>query len=106
MDYTVKHRKLRTGEITPQAIHLRLVAARKATGLNARQLSQAAGITYSTFKTQEAAGSPSLRMLDFYWKEHGIDANVIMGGDASRLPIEILDQIVAHLDDPESTGSA
>jgi len=105
MDYLEKQRRCRETVITPQAIHLRLVAARKSTGLNARQLASSAGITYSTFKTQEAAGSPSLKMLDFYWKAFQIDPNFIMGGDGARLPPDTFEAILEHLDDPAANTS-
>ncbi|MEH6833986.1 MULTISPECIES: hypothetical protein [Falsihalocynthiibacter] len=105
MDYLEKKRRSRETVITPQAIHLRLVAARKSTGLNARQLASSANITYTTFKTQEAAGSPSLKMLDFYWKAFQIDPNFIMGGDGARLLPDTYEAILAHLDDPESNTS-
>lgn len=105
MDYLEKQRRCRETVITPQAIHLRLVAARKSTGYNARQLASSAGITYSTFKTQETAGSPSLKMLDFYWKAFQIDPNFIMGGDGARLLPGTFEAVLEHLDDPEANSS-
>jgi len=105
MDYLEKQRRTRATEVTPQAIHLRLVAARKATRLNARQLAASANISYTTFKSQEAAGSPSLKMLDFYWKAFQIDPNFIMGGDSARLLPDTLEDLLRHLDDPKANTS-
>ena len=102
MDYLERQRRLREKIVTQEAIHTRMVAARLATGKSAKQLAENAGITYSTFKTQEYAGSPSLRTLDFYWKAYQIDPNYIMGGDAARIPADVLEELLKHLDDPEA----
>lgn len=102
MDYLEHERRCRTSEVTPEAIHARLVAARKSTGLTAKQLATSAGMAYTTFKTQEVAGSPSLKMLDFYWKAFQIDPNFVMGGDTARLPPETTAALLEFLDDPEA----
>ena len=104
MDYLEKERRCRTTVITPEAIHQRLVAARKSTGLSATELAASAGIKYTTFKSQEGAGAPSLRMLDFYWKAYQIDPNFIMGGDFARILPEDLVELLKHLDDPEANN--
>ncbi|RYH04107.1 hypothetical protein EU805_01675 [Salipiger sp. IMCC34102] len=105
MDYLEHERRCRTTEITPKAIHIRLVAARRSTGATARQLASSAGIPYTTFKTQETAGSPSLKMLDFYWRAYQIDPNFIMGGDTARLLPDTISALLEHLDDPDAKGS-
>jgi hypothetical protein len=103
MDYLEKERRCRSTQVNPEAIHLRLVASRKSTGYTARQLASSAGIKYTTFKSQEGAGSPSLRMLDFYWKAFQIDPNFILGGDFSRILPDTLKELLLHLDDPEAS---
>lgn len=88
--------------MSPQAIHQRLVAVRKAIGLSAKELAEGADLKYTTFKSQEAAGSPSLRTLDFFWRAFDIDPNFILGGDFSKIHPDTLSAIVALMDDPES----
>lgn len=105
MDYLEQERRCRTTQITPEAIHLRLVAVRKSTGYTARELSDSAGIKYTTFKSQEGAGSPSLKMLDFFWRAFQVDPNFILGGDFSRILPDTLSEILKHLDDPEANTS-
>jgi hypothetical protein len=61
-------------------------------------------MAYTTFKTQEVAGSPSLKMLDFYWKAFQIDPNFVMGGDTARLPSETTSALLEFLDDPAAKG--
>lgn len=104
MDHFEKERRCRTTVVTPEAIHLRLIAARESTGLSARDLALSSGIKYTTFKSQESSGAPSLRMIDFYWKAFQIDANFILGGDFSRLLPDTLCAILPHLDDPATKG--
>ncbi|MFV0383665.1 hypothetical protein [Paracoccus sp. (in: a-proteobacteria)] len=100
MNYMEKIRRMRRGDITNEAIHARLVAIRKATGFTARDLAASAGMPYTTFKSQESAGAPSLKMIDFYWKSFQVDANFIFGGDGSRILPDTLSEILTHLDDP------
>ncbi|KAA9010353.1 hypothetical protein [Histidinibacterium aquaticum] len=105
MDYLAKQRRARSGSLTPDAIHRRLVAVRLATGFKATDLAESASIKYTTFKSQEGSGSPSLRMLDFYWKAFQVDPNFILGGDFSRILPDTLEAILSHLDDPEAGTS-
>ncbi|WP_416913489.1 hypothetical protein [Paracoccus sp. (in: a-proteobacteria)] len=100
-----KIRRMRRGEISNEAIHERLVAIRKATGFTAKDLAASAGMPYTTFKSQEVAGAPSLKMIDFYWKSFDVDANFIIGGDGSRILPDTLTEILTHLDDPSSNTS-
>ena len=105
MDYLEKERRCRSTQITPEAIHKRLVAVRKSTGYSAKDLADSAGVKYTTFKSQEGSGSPSLKMLDFYWKAFQVDPNFILGGDFARILDDTLQEILKHLDDPEANTS-
>jgi len=105
MEHFEKERRCLTTSITHEAIHLRLTAARKATGFSAKDLASSAGIKYTTFKSQETSGAPSLRMLDFYWKAFQIDANFLIGGDFSRILPDTLAEILKHMNDPEAKTS-
>ncbi|WP_298491583.1 XRE family transcriptional regulator [uncultured Maritimibacter sp.] len=97
MDYETQERLCRRGDSSPDAIHARLVAAREATGLTAKALAEASGIKYTTFKSQEAAGSPSVKLMRFYLARFQIDFNFVLGGDPSRIPADTLRAILGQL---------
>jgi hypothetical protein len=97
MEHFEKERLCNTSIVTPEAIHIRLEAVRGATDLNAKQLAVSAGIKYTTFKSQEWAGKPSLKLLEFYWRAFQVDPNFILGGDFSRLVPDTLEEILKRL---------
>jgi hypothetical protein len=105
MDHFEKERRCRTTQITPTAIHKRLVATRLSTGFSAKDLAASAGIKYTTFKSQEVSGAPSMRMIDFYWKAFQVDANFILGGDFARILPDTLAEILKQLDDPAANNA-
>lgn len=97
MDHFEKENTCAKNVVTPEAIHRRLVAIRLSTGQPATTLAESAGIKYTTFKSQEAAGSPSLKLLSFYWRAFDIDPNFVFGGDFSRIHPDTLESILGHL---------
>jgi hypothetical protein len=97
MEHFEKERLCQTLTVTPEAIHIRLEAVRQATDFNAKELALSAGIKYTTFKSQEWAGKPSLKLLEFYWRAFQIDPNFILGGDFSRVRPDTLKEILKHL---------
>lgn len=97
MDYQQIERLTQRGNVTPEAIHRRLVATRLATGLTQKELAAHAGIKYTTFRSQEQAGSPSVTMMSYYLSAYQVDFNFILGGDPSRLPVDIRDEILHNL---------
>jgi hypothetical protein len=99
MEHSDKEKLCLTTTVTPDAIHIRLEAVRGATHLNAKQLAASAGIKYTTFKSQEWAGKPSLKLLEFYWRAFHVDPNFILGGDFSRLLPDTLESILKRLEE-------
>jgi transcriptional regulator with XRE-family HTH domain len=97
MDFEAKEKLAGAGDTSPEAIHRRLVAIRKITGLTGKNIAEAAGIKYTTYHAQEKAGSPSVRLMTYYLKAFQVDYNFILGGDLSRLPADIQQAIVAEL---------
>lgn len=102
MDYQQIEKLTQRGNTTPEAIHRRLVATRLATELTQKQLAALAGIKYTTFRSQEQAGSPSVAMMSFYLSTFQVDFNFILGGDPSRLPADIRDAILHNLSELEA----
>tara|TARA_R100000789_G_scaffold1441_1_gene4583 strand:- start:178 stop:516 length:339 start_codon:yes stop_codon:yes gene_type:complete len=98
MDYIKQEKLTRAGDTSPEAIHHRLVATRKMTGMTSKQLAASAGIKYTTFISQEKAGSPSVKLMTFYLKAFMVDYNFILGGDPARLPADVREAILAELD--------
>lgn len=101
MDFETIDRLARHGDTSPEAIHQRLVATRRMTGLTAKQLAQNAGIKYTTYVSQEKAGSPSIRLMTYYLRAFQVDYNFILGGDPARLPADVLQGIAEQLSEPE-----
>ncbi len=97
MDYQEIDRLCRRGDTSPEAIHLRLVAVRRMTGIAQKELAIHAGIKYTTFRSQEQTGSPSVKLMAYYLGAFGVDFNFILGGDSSRLPADARQEILTHL---------
>lgn len=97
MDYFEKRSLLKTGNTSAEAIHFRLVAVQKITGLTGKEVADAAGINYTTFKSQEKSGSPSVKLMTYYLDAFQVDYNFILGGDPARLPSDTLEAILAAL---------
>jgi transcriptional regulator with XRE-family HTH domain len=98
MDFLQTRQKMMTHDTSPEAIHRRLVAIQKVTGLSGKQIAEAAGIKYTTYKSQEKSGAPSVKLMTFYLQAYQIDYNFILGGDPSRLPSDTLAAILAQID--------
>tara|TARA_R110002012_G_scaffold105836_1_gene246922 strand:+ start:2705 stop:3043 length:339 start_codon:yes stop_codon:yes gene_type:complete len=97
MDYLEQERLARTGDTSPEAIHHRLVAARKMTGMTSKELASSAGLKYTTFISQEKSGSPSVKLMTYYLKAFMVDYNFLLGGDPARLPADVREAILAEL---------
>ena len=98
MDYLEIEKRCRRGDPSPEAIHQRLVAARMMSSFSQKELASAAGIKYTTFRSQEQAGSPSVQLMTYFLSAFQVDYNFILGGDPARLPSEVLQEILKHLD--------
>ncbi|PXW76120.1 helix-turn-helix domain-containing protein [Tritonibacter mobilis] len=98
MDYLEIEKRCLRGDTSPEAIHRRLVAARRMTGLSQKELAAKAGIKYTTFRSQEQSGSPSVRLMTYFLGAFQVDYNFILGGDPARLPGDVLQEIVKHFD--------
>jgi transcriptional regulator with XRE-family HTH domain len=97
MDYIEQERLSKAGDVTPEAIHHRLVAVRKMTRMTSKELAASSGIKYTTYISQERAGAPSVKLMTYYLKAFHVDYNFILGGDTSRLPADVRAEILAQL---------
>lgn len=97
MDFIEQARLALSGDVSPEAIHRRLVAVRKMTELTSKQLASSAGLKYTTFISQEKAGAPSVKLMTYYLRAFMVDYNFILAGDASRLPSDVHEAILAGL---------
>lgn len=106
MDYLEIDRRCLKGDTSPDAIHKRLVAIRAMTGLNQKEVAARAGIKYTTFRSQEQSGAPSVRLCSYYLSAFQVDFNFIFIGDSARLPADIVQEIAGHLDEPSASPAA
>lgn len=98
MDYLEIEKRCRRGDTSAEAIHKRLVAARMMTGLSQKELAAKVGLKYTTFRSQEQSGAPSVRLMSYFLAAFQVDYNFILGGDPARLPGDVLQEILKHLD--------
>jgi len=89
MQFEEKQRLARTGDMGDQAIKIRLIAARRAAGLSQKDMAHAAGITQTTYNSQEVKGRPSLKAVRFLYQNHRIDFNFVYHGDFAQLPGDV-----------------
>lgn len=97
MNYLETERACRRGDTSAEAIHQRLVATRLMTGLSQKELAANAGIKYTTFRSQEQSGAPSVQLMSYFLSAFSVDFNFILGGDHARLPADVLQEILKHL---------
>lgn len=90
------------GDSSPEAVRARLIAARKAAGLNTTQAAEALGIPKQTYSSQETRGAPRIKTVRFFYRAHGIDFNYMFHGDFTHLPAPVREKLVeALLDESE-----
>ena len=97
MDYLEIEKRCLRGNTSAEAIHKRLIAARMMTGLSQKELAEKAGIKYTTFRSQEQSGSPSVRLMSYFLGAFQVDYNFILGGDPARLPADVREALLAEL---------
>jgi len=99
MNIDTKERLARTGDVTPEAIRTRLLAARHSLGLQQLEVAKQLGLKKTTFHSQESRGAPSIATMKFYYRQHRIDFNFILHGDFAQLPQDVQDRLFSALKD-------
>jgi DNA-binding XRE family transcriptional regulator len=96
----------RLGDMTKEAVALRLRAAREAIDPTLSQRGMAALVsatpqTYGNWET--AVAYPSLAAMRYLFRRHRIDFNFILHGDFAQLPSDVQEKLFAALRHLKST---
>ncbi len=97
MDIEQKVQLARTGDISPDAIRVRLLAARASIGMQQLEVARELGLKKTTFHSQESRGAPGIKTMRYYYRQHRIDFNFILHGDFAQLPQDVQDRLFAAL---------
>jgi len=97
MDIELKERLAKLGDISPEAVRARLLAARNSIGMKQQDVASAVGLKKTTFNSQETRGAPSAATMRYYHRQHRIDFNFILHGDFAQLPLDVQERLFAEL---------
>ena len=97
MDIEQKERLARLGDISPEAVHVRLLAARNSIRMKQQDVAVAVGLKKTTFNSQEGRGAPSAKTMRYFHRQHRIDFNFILHGDFAQLPQDVQERLFAQL---------
>jgi len=97
MDIEQKERLARLGDISPDAVRARLLAARNSIGMKQQDVASEVGLKKTTFNSQETRGAPSAVTMRYYHRQHRIDFNFILHGDFAQLPQDVQERLFAEL---------
>ncbi|WP_300067799.1 XRE family transcriptional regulator [uncultured Ruegeria sp.] len=100
MDIEQKELLAKTGDISPEAIRERLIAARHMTGLQQNEIARALGVSKTTYHSQESRGAPSIKAMRYYYRQHRIDFNYLLHGDFAQLPLDVQERLFDALSKP------
>ena len=93
MDIEQKEKLARTGDISPEAIRIRMLAARASLGMQQLEVANELGLKKTTFHSQESRGAPSISTMRYYYRQHRIDFNFLLHGDFAQLPKDVQDRL-------------
>ncbi|MGB0661303.1 MAG: helix-turn-helix domain-containing protein [Mangrovicoccus sp.] len=97
MSIEYKERLARTGDVNPEAISVRVSAARKAAGLQQNKLAAELGMKATTLNSQEKRGAPSIQLMRYFYRMHRIDFNFLLHGDFAQLPSDVQEKLFSAL---------
>lgn len=97
MDIEHKERLAQLGDISPDAVRARLLAARNSIGMKQQDVAAEVGLKKTTFNSQETRGAPSAVTMRYYYRQHRIDFNFILHGDFAQLPQDVQERLFAEL---------
>lgn len=97
MNIEQKERLAKLGDISPEAVRTRLLAARNSIGMKQQDVANAVGLKKTTFNSQEMRGAPSVATMRYYHRQHRIDFNFILHGDFAQLPLDVQDRLFAEI---------
>lgn len=103
MEIDAKERLARKNDMSLEAMAIRLRAAQKATGLNQKQLAEAAGVKNTVVSNAQAGmTAPSHPVMRYLYRAHRIDFNFLLHGDFAQLPGDVQEQLFPCLEDATS----
>jgi transcriptional regulator with XRE-family HTH domain len=97
MNIEQKEQLAKLGDISPEAVRKRLLAARNSIGMKQQDVASAVGLKKTTFNSQEMRGAPSAATMRYYHRQHRIDFNFILHGDFAQLPLDVQEKLFAEL---------
>ena len=97
MDIEQKEHLAKLGDISPNAVRLRLLAARNSIGMKQQDVATEVGLKKTTFNSQETRGAPSTKTMRYYHRQHRIDFNFILHGDFAQLPQDVQEKLFSEL---------
>lgn len=92
-----KERLTRHRDTSQEAISWRLRAALKAERVKQIDIAADLGSKATTINSQIAAGSPSVSLIAYLYKNFRIDFNFILFGDYAQLPRDVEERLLATL---------
>ena len=97
MDIEQKEQLALTGDVSPEAIRRRMLAARRSIGMQQLYVAKELGLKKTTFHSQESRGAPAIKTMRYYYRQHRIDFNFILHGDFAQLPQDVQDRLFGAL---------
>lgn len=84
------------------AIARRLRAARMVAEPKQKEFAALVGLNPKTYNSQETKGAPSLKVMEYLYKNHRIDFNFVLYGDFLTLPGDVQTALFAALREIDS----
>lgn len=100
MDYAEKERLAMTRDDSTKASAIRMLAARKLTGLSQDDLGKQGKVKKAAISNIEKGKSyPSRALMVYLFREHRIDFNFIIYGHFSQLPADVTERLFPLLEE-------
>lgn len=99
MDIDKKEQLARKGDMGIEACAIRLMAARRTSGLESQKAFAAAcGVSQSSYNNMEKGLQfPNRAVMRYLFRGHRIDFNFMMNGDFSQLSADVSEKIFEQL---------
>ena len=101
MDIEERERLFRYRDSSPEAISLRLRAARSLVAPSQKDFAALVGINNKTYHYQESAGAPGIQVIDYLYKNARVGPNFILLGEFLPLPGDVQNALVDVLRAPD-----
>lgn len=75
--------------VSSEAISRRLKAARMVAEPKQKEFAAQVGLNPTTYNSQETKGAPSIKVMEYLYRNHRIDFNFVLYGDFLTLPGDV-----------------